>query len=222
MKNFKILLMLPLFILAVASCMKDEEPVQYYSALGMIRIKYDSTIIETDLGHRFLAINYELGDDIKNGDRVLAYFSFINQAVPTGIDSTIDIFSIEKIAVKPVFVYDSVSSDSIGNDGIYFNEMNITKDYLNLSFSILGGESIHYVNLARPEGELRTDTIDLEIRHNRNNDPAYQLIDGIISFDLSSLKNDVADSVVLRIKANVYENDGFQRFIAYKYTRTTE
>jgi hypothetical protein len=222
MKNFKILLLLPLLMLAFTSCMKDEVQIQYYYTIGNMKITSDSSIIETDAGTRFLVVNPYQSDEIKNGDRVLAYFTFVNQSAPVGIDTLIDIYSLNKILVKPVFVYDSVNSDSIGNDDIYLKGVDIVKNYLNLNFSFLGGQTTHLINLARPEGELRTDTIDLEIRHQRNNDPGYVEIDAYVSFDLTSLKSDVADSVVLRIKAKLYEDENYQKIITYKYTRSTE
>lgn len=221
MKHLKILLLLPIFIIVFTSCSKDEGE-SYYVAVGIINITPDSTIIESDLGPRMLVSNNNIDEDIKDGDRVVAYFTLIEDEEPAGIDYIIDIYYLEEIIVKDIVVYDSTTTDTLGNDELGINGISVVKDFLDVSFSFLGGRSKHYINLARPEGELRTDTIYLELRHEDNNDPGVEFLDAFVSFDLTSLQNEVADSVILRIKAHDYDDDEYEKIVTYKYTRSVD
>lgn len=218
MRNFKVLFLMIFVTLVLANCSKDDgEDIVYYSTLGIISEQNDSTFIESDGGKRMFIVNPSLGSDIKEGDRVFAYFTIVDKTLPAGVDYIIDVYSIEEVLFKAIFEYDSTNSDSIGNDEITVNAIEIAKDYLNLNFSFLGGQNKHYINLARPKGEFATDTVELEIRHNDNNDLGINWINAFVSFDLTSIQNNVADSVILRIKANGYDNDSYQKILTYKY-----
>jgi hypothetical protein len=93
----------------------------------------------------------------------------------------------------------------------------LVKDYLNLEFKYYGFDKIHYINLTRAPGEISTDTIELEIKHNDNGDGSSYKLNGFVSFDLESLQNETADSVVLRVIADGYLNETYDKFFTYKY-----
>jgi hypothetical protein len=216
MKTFKFLIFALFAVVIFSRCEKDEQPV-YYSVLGIMDISADSVIINADDDTRLLIQNWDNTTEIKNGDRVVAYFTLTDKQLPIGIDNIIGEYSIQKLLFKQIFILTAATADSIGDDPLTIDEVWLSKDYLNINFSYLGGEKSHYINLIHEEGILRTDTIDLEIRHNSNDDNGYTSISAFASFDLKSVRNEVADSVVLRIKANVYDVNGYEQTFIYKY-----
>ena len=206
-----------IFLFLVASCMKNDQ-VDYYSALGTISITKDSTIISSDEGNRLLVSNPQsIGAAIVDKDRVIANFSLVNKTLPAGIDYVVNVTSCDKILFKPVVELTTANKDSIGNDELGINSIQLVKDYLNLSFTFYGNTQKHYINLIRFPGTIRTDTVDLEIRHNNNNDNTLTYTIAFVSFDLKSLRNTVADSVILRIKAKEFNNLTLQKNYTYKY-----
>jgi hypothetical protein len=220
MRVIKVFILIGFIAISLTSCMDDPaESPTYYGTIGVISKTSDSLIIEADNDLRFLIFNFEKFNKVKNGDRVIASFTIQEETnLPVGIDYFVDVSEITIIPVAPVFVYDSTNSDSIGNDVIRIDQIGVSKNFLNLSFYVLGsGEKSHRINLVRYEGDLRTDTIDLEIRHNGLDDTEYEWLYGFFSFDLTPLKNEVTDSVVLRVRANDYNIDNYEKFFTYKF-----
>jgi hypothetical protein len=217
MKNYMIIFYTLLSVYILTSCKKEEDT--YYSALGTIGITQDSTILEVDSGERLLVENPDnIAITINDQDRVIAYFTITEKAVPTGIDRIINIYNIDKVLFKPVFELIPEKTDSIGNDPLSIASLWLVKDYLNLSFMYSGGnQTLHYINLIRYPGEIPTDTINLEIRHNNNNDYGSYNYSAFVSFDLKSLRNNVTDSVILHIKAKEYDNRIYEKSFTYKY-----
>lgn len=200
----------------LTACNKEEEI--YYSALGIIRISEDSVVIETDNGNRLLVDDRtRIGIPLVDNDRVIAYFTLVDRTAPAGIDLVIDIYDISKVLYKPVIELTSAIADSIGDDPLTVGSLWLDKDFINLSFIYYGGEKMHYINLIRHPGEIRTDTVDLEIRHNDNDDTGMYSYSGFVSFDLSSLQNEVSDSVVLRIKAREFSNQTYRENFIYTW-----
>jgi hypothetical protein len=197
--------------------MKNDQK-DYYSAIGMVSISGDSTIITSDDGERMLVSNANsIIASVKNNDRVVANFTLVDRALPKGINYVIEISAIEKILFKPVIELTSNIADSIGNNEVGINSIHLVKDFLNLSFVFYGNSKTHYINLIRYPGAIRTDTVDLEIRHNNNNDNGAYSTYAFVTFDLKSLRNNVKDSVILRIKAKEFNNRTFEKNFTYKY-----
>ena len=222
MKTYNILIIVIGALLFATNCKNEEDKVQpRYSVLGVISIAGDSTIITSDHGDRFLVTNSVANSNIKDKDRVFAEFNLAEKTLPSGINYIIVLTYIEKILYKPVIELTPAVADSIGNNelGITENDIWVVKNFLNLNFYFYsgGGNIKHYINLVRNPGAIRTDTVDLEIRHNNNLDGLTNKYYGFVSFDLTSLKNNIADSVILRVKAKEFNNRIFEKFFTYKY-----
>jgi len=216
MKKYMIYLVLVVTSGILTGCLKEEEAL--YSALGVIHIANDSVIIDTDKGSRLLVENSSgLVSSIKDKDRVIADFTLVDKTVPQGINYIVAIQYIEKVLFKPVIELTPEIADSIGNDQVGILNLWLEKDYLNLNFAYYGGNEKHFINLIRYPGEIPSDTIDLEIRHNDRNDAGMYRLNGFVSFDLKSLQGESADSVVLRIKAREYDDRLYSKNYTYKY-----
>jgi hypothetical protein len=209
-------LLLASSLLILFSCNKEEP--QYYSALGVLSILNDSTIIETDDNERLLVLNRaNPGAGYSHHDRVIADFSLAGGVKPSGIDYLINLERLEKVLFKPVKVLTAENTDSIGNDPMDVRSIWLAKDFLNLNFGFYGGNQTHYINLIRYPGEIPTDTVQLEIRHNDRDDSGYYALSGFVSFDLSSLRSTVADSLVIKVTAKEFDSRTYTGYFKYKY-----
>lgn len=220
MKRTGILLFIVAMLVLAVSCDKEDDKTIYYS-IGVISIKTDSTIIETDAGERLWIRNpVNIGTAIKDNDRITFNFSTVDGTLPTNIDYIIEITSIQKILLKPITILTPALEDSVGNDPLQINSVWLSKDFLNLDFGFYyDGTTRHYIHLIRAEGEVPTDTVDLEIRHNANNDNGKDGNYGFVSFNLASLQNNIADSVKIRVKAKEYNSRTYEKIFTYKYKR---
>ncbi len=217
MKRFRIIYFLMVFSLLYMSCSKEDSD-NYYSVLGTVEKTGDNILIISDDDERLLINNKSMVGSLIDEDRVIAYFTMVDVVEPEGVDYVIDIYSYTKVVFKPVIVLTPQIADSIGNDPLDISDIWVAKDYLNVDFNYYGGSAgiKHYINLIRYPGEISTDTIDLEIRHNDNSDSQGYLLRGFVTFDLSSLKNP-GDSVVLRIKAKEISPPDFDQHLVYKF-----
>ncbi len=216
MKKYSFLLGLGLVILLLTQCSLDDEE-EYYQALGTLSKTEDSTIILSDDHERLLVENSEGLATLNNGDRLIAYFTLVNKTLPQGIDYIVSVYDYDKVLFKPVIDITSEIEDSIGNDPVSVNGMQVVNDILNVDFSYYGSGTVkHFINLVKQPGPVPTDTIELQFRHNNKDDYSNYVLNGLVSFDLESLRNDVADSVVLKIVAKGYQQN-YVKHVTYKY-----
>ena len=216
MKQYRFFYVLILFALIFVSCSKNDDP-QYYSVLGTVFKTEDSTIVVSDEDEKLLVNNVGSMTNVDDEDRLIVYFSIAEETVPEGIDYLIDVYNYSEVLFKPVLEITAEMADSIGNDALQVKNLWLAKDYLNLNFEYYGNNETHFINLIRPDGEIPADTIELEIRHNNNDDDLNYLMNGFVSFDLKSLRNEAADSVVLHIKAKEYNSHVYDKYFTYKY-----
>jgi len=205
------------FSLIYASCSKDENP-EYFSVLGTVVKANDSTFVVSDEDERLLVNNASALSTINNNERIIAYFSMSDMAKPAGVDYVIDIYNFSPVLFKPVIELTPNIIDSIGNDPMTVRDLWLAKDYLNLNFEYYGsGNKIHYINLTRTPGEVATDTVLVEIKHNARLDPENYALNGFVSFDLQPLKSEGIDSLILHVRAKGYNNNTFNKFFTYKF-----
>ena len=218
MRNLLVFSLLIIAALSMTRCSKDDGTNNaIYNALGTVKISDDSTIVILDNNQRMLVKNVDkLSSAPKNGVRINAYFSIVSEKDPN-IELIVNLLSWEQLLFKPVSKLTSINSDSLGTDPINISRVWVAHNYLNVSFSFYAYNNSHTFDLARVMSNTRTDTITLEIRHNADKDDLSNLYNGVMTFDLSSLKSTAADSVVLDIRAKQYENRTYQDFFIYKY-----
>jgi hypothetical protein len=196
----------------------NDDNTEYYSVLGTVEKTNDSTLIITDDDERLLVSNRSALNSMSDADRIIAYFTMADEAKPEGIDYVIDIYNFSEVLLKPVTVFTSEIADSVGNDPVDVADIWVSKNYLNLNFQYYGGSTgkIHYIHLIRNQGEVPTDTVELEIRHNDQNDSQSYYLRGFVSFDISSLQH-AGDSVILHVKATEYNPPHFDKYFTYKF-----
>ncbi|MDD4489332.1 MAG: NigD-like protein [Paludibacter sp.] len=145
--------------------------------------------------------NYKPDD----GQRVIAYYSVLSDKRATGLyDYDVKLHDVYEVLTKGVFEMTPAKQDSIGNDSIYVSDIWVGSKFLNVEFYYYGWNKTHFINLVSdPDKTYMDGKTHLEFRHNANNDEPYHRRWGIVSFDISSLQSNTADSVELVIHVNM-------------------
>lgn len=160
----------------------------------------------------------------KDGQRVIAYYSVISDKRATDLyDYDVKLHDVYEVLTKGIFEMTPAKQDSIGNDSIYVSDMWVGSKYLNVEFYYYGWNKTHFINLVSDTAKTYTDDgkVHLEFRHNANNDEPYHRRWGIVSFDISSLQSNTADSVELVIHVNMPNQVEDKLFnLTYRYNNT--
>lgn len=154
--------------------------------------------------------NYELTD----GQRAFVVFNELDDKVE-GYDYNIQIKQITNILTKDIVTMgeDENTEDKIGDDKINATYIWMTKDakYLSVEFQYFGTHNEnkkHFLNLvinpSTPEAtdDAENDYLELEFRHNDEDDSPAQLGEGYVSFKLDKIKDMVSGKKGLKIRVN--------------------
>lgn len=199
-----LLLGLPL----LQACMNDSDPQKVIST-ATIRVLQEvdyyflldngETMYPTDIK---AVLNYT----VENGKRVVVYCYLLDDKVD-GYDYSAEIINIRDIPTKDIIPMNEDIADSIGNDPINITSWWYAGGCINFEYKYLGTQQStkqHTVSLVRNviDNTLtdRKDYLSLEFRHNANEDPALEAIDGIVSFRLPGSLFDL--NTGLRVKVN--------------------
>ncbi len=156
-------------------------------------------------GDRIL-VNYTvLGDDQNNGGDISEYYVKVN--------------SVKKILMKEVMDITEENQDSIGNDPIIVKDVWMSDSLLNMEIKYWGGNKMHYINLVKQPGQLTaTDQpIELELRHNANDDVEDIPFASYVSFQLKPIQISGLDSVSFRVTGTDYDGEEFEYEGVYHY-----
>ncbi len=149
----------------------------------------------------------------ENKQRVLIKYNTLSEN-KTGYEQAIQIFAISKVSVSDIKTV-TIENDSIfGNDAIGIESIWLSGNYINLSFYFYADSKMHYLSLVNNStiSYLDDDLIHLELRHNANNDFMAYRKKGVVSFDISSLKNTYSLPVKIQVDTNIYET-GYRTYI---------
>lgn len=179
-------------------------PREFYFALdkGITLFPGDTTTLN----------NYKVTD----GQR--AFIGYLPKTEPVeGYDMSAIIYSIEDILTKDIIPLTEETSDSIGNDGINITTCLINDDYVTLEYQYLGSmdpNKKHMLNLVENQTTGKDPDegyICLEFRHNAFNDTPLNPVNGIVSFKLRNIREQMKDKKGIKIRVQtVY--DGLQEY----------
>lgn len=215
MKILKNTLIFLMIITGFTACEKDE-PEVYFSVLGMLEKTDENIFIDSDDGKKIL-INNEIKSYLEDGDRIVAIFTKVEEELPAGVELIVNIIDIDTVLFKNIIELTPENSDSLGNDPVRIDDLWIAKDFMNINFSFVGGNTSHLINLALVNDSTDSDTVSLELRHNDNDDTGIYNLGSFVSYDLTKVKSEAADSVILKITAQDFYNKDFEDYITYKY-----
>jgi hypothetical protein len=209
---FKYSLFLTAFSLLFISCESDKE---YYSlddiwiTLGFTELyENNSFVIYIDNGDTLLpAANDSPFFPVKNNQRVLVNYTILDEVNMSTKKFWVRINNLYEVLLKNIIELSESNNDSIGNDPVDINNIWISKNFLNVEFSYIGGEKVHFINLTHRPGEIikLSQPVELELRHNSNSDSSKYNLKGIVSFDLKQLKIPDLDSVNIIVSSIDYQ-----------------
>ena len=146
-----------------------------------------------------------------DGQRVVAYFNPLGDNWE-GYDHVVKVEYLRNVLTKQVEELTPENEAEFGNDPvlIYKGNMWISGGYLNVIFcQDLPAKEKHRISLVRPSS-LVDDREDgyfhLELRYNTYGDTTGRWVNGVVSFNLNSLKADGMDMKGIKVKLNSIEN----------------
>jgi hypothetical protein len=197
------------------SCESDDD---YYS-LGDIWISMgfidkpgdgDSFTIKLDNGDTLVPVSNEVPYfNTKNTQRVMVNYTILDEVGQSTKRFYVKINNLNNVLYKDIIELTTSNSDSIGNNPVHIDDIWKSDNLLNIEFSFLGGDVVHYINLVRPEGEVSQlpQPIELQLRHNAKNDQLNYRMRSIVTFDLKNIKIAGQDSVSFVVKSTDYEGN---------------
>ena len=200
------------------SCLDDDGPS--YSDLTIATLKAtdaDSYYFGLDSGRKMYP-----GDDsavrnypIVDGKRVFVWFHQLEEQVP-GYDYNIQVVQMDSILTKDIIPLTKATADSIGDNKINVTYHWIAQGYLTMEFQYYGTRNPnkkHMINLVHNEDMELVDEegyINLEFRHNAFDDNGGSLGEGIVSFNLDKVAEEMKTAKGLKVRVKtIYDNIQF-------------
>lgn len=218
--------LLGLLAVALFSCDLDDDGYSldnYWIGFGIIDVDSgsDYTIKLDDGPELFPIAGYYHWNDVEDSMRVLVNFTILDDKLVDDEHEQyyVRINSMKDILFKGVLDITEEIEDSIGNDPIHVDEVWMTNNMLTLELDYYGSGQVHYVNLVKQPGEITADDqpIQLELRHNDNDDQPVYHMSAFVTFDLSSLQIAGQDSVTFTVTGKEYEGETFKYDGTYRY-----
>lgn len=211
-KTFFLFLLLPFFV----ACIDDNDslPDNYHVDIATVINPGQSSTFMFQLDNQKLMWTAETFSSTyipKDGQRIVAYYTlFPDKPSDALYDYKVQLNDAYTVLTKGIFAIKPAQQDSIGNDSIFVKNMWVGSDYLNVEFVYPGNDKIHFISLVSDASKVYTDgKTHLEFRHNANDDSPVAYRDGIVSFNLKSLKpvsNPAENSIVVPIDLVIHVN----------------
>jgi hypothetical protein len=223
MKNYFVSSIVAIAIFFTAFSCDDSNSGNYLFDIATVEIQDDGTFaLVLDNGVRLWSEASDVRYIGKNRQRVFVNYTVLSEKYNRE-NYSIKINDIWDILTKSPILLTAENADSIGNDPVKINSIWVGSDFLNVDFFFnYGGVRPHAINLVKNTVVTPPDDgkIHLEFRHNSYQSTNMRLYEGLVCFDLKSLRVNTADSVQLSIK--VKDWDGEKIFdITYYYNNTT-
>ena len=200
-------------IVALVGCNLDGEntPGVYYTDFVTTHVNVDKTlyfehILRNDLGSVMLDPNPAVKSDLYEGQRVILQY-YINEERP---DKSKEVEVLEIYSVRHDTIA-HVHPDTLAaypNDPLKINTISRTGNYINLDMAIEYFNKPHGLDLFSNPMQASSDTIDVILRHNRNDDVFGYWASAYASFYIPGL----ASYKAMRVYANT-PNDPMGYFV---------
>ena len=172
-----------------------------------------------------LASNYSQGweENFDNGERIMLNYTILDENLDSSgeIESYyVKVNSIDDVLMKGVMDLTPENEDSIGNDPIIVNDYWMTDSLLTFKLRYWGYNQIHFLNLVKQPGDLSAENqpIELELRHNANEDDEAIPYTAFVSFSLNDLRIEGLDSVQFVVTSTDYEDNEFSEDGVFNYS----
>ncbi|MEL7586114.1 MAG: NigD-like protein [Prolixibacteraceae bacterium] len=177
--------------------------------------------VEMDNGSVLIPINNYRPWDLENSDRVLINYTIVGDKKVTEDEKQyyVKVNSMSEVLYKGIFDITPAKEDSIGNDPIRVEDVWKSKNMLTLQLGFYGNVKKHYINLVKQPGTLTPESqpVQLELRHNENDDERIFNMTAFVTFDLSAIQIAGQDTVSYVVKGKKYNGDDFSFKGVYRY-----
>lgn len=177
--------------------------------------------VEMDNGAVLIPVTHYHAWKLDNHDRVLINYTILGDKEITGEEEEyyVKINSMSEVLYKGILDITPAIEDSIGNDPIRVEDIWKTRNMLTLQLGYYGRVKTHFINLVKQPGELTGDDqpIELELRHNENDDDRFYNMTAFVTFDLSAIKIAGQDTVSYVVKGKKYNGEDFSFKGVYRY-----
>jgi hypothetical protein len=210
-------------LIGFTGCLDDDDDnLVYYLELGVVDGDNEGDfLIVTDSDTKLKLLNYPDDFEIEDGKRVLIKYVIEDSSSAGGdYDFLVNAYSLENVIVKNIIELNEENRDTIGTDPLVINSIWIEGGFLNVDFTFMGADKIHYINMVKdPEEQEGNETrIYLQVRHKNNGDLPYQRFRGIMSFLLEPLQVEGSSMVTLVFNPQNYYSIGFNDLeVEYEY-----
>ncbi|WP_159521823.1 NigD1/NigD2 family lipoprotein [Sunxiuqinia indica] len=221
--NFSLVAILALLVFGCD--LNDDEGYSlgnFWVGFGIIDVDGSGYTIKMDDGEElFPADGYYHWDEDEDSTRVLVNFTVLDEKLVDDEHEEyyVRVNSVQKILFKGIFDITEETEDSIGNDPVHVEDVWAANNMLTFELEYYGSGLTHYVNLVKEPGEFTSadEPIQLELRHNNNDDePGYQM-SAFVTFDLSELQLAGQDSVTYKITGKDYGGETYEYEGTYRY-----
>lgn len=225
----RILMFAAVFVFALLltlSCSKDDDS---YS-LGKIWISMGLIETENTFGYDFI-IYCDNGDTLlpaansaryfepKNNQRVIANYTKLGDVTNSEKQFYVKVNNLSNVLFKDVIPFNEEIADSLGSDPIDMIDMWLSGDMLNIEFQYAGGNRVHYINLVyntNENGEI-DESVELEFKHNANDDELNYALKGIVTFKLNNLRIEGQNETNIVVNWTNYNGESKSNTGTYKY-----
>lgn len=215
-----------LLILTV-SCSENENYSlsDYWVGFGVLKVESDNYLIYMDDGSLLKPVVWTIpvwdNTEWKDGARILVNFTILDDVTNENEDVEkylVKINEVQKILMKDVLDLTDENADSIGNDPIEVQDYWMTDSLINFKLRYWGYNEVHYLNLVHEQDSVIDGLLNLELRHNANNDEESITYTAYVSFSLNKFRIAESDSVEFQVTSIDYdgETNTFQEVFNYK------
>lgn len=216
------------FLLMFTGCLNDDEGYSLsdvWIGIGTVQKATDETVtVKLDNNDVLVPVvsNYPLWEleNFENGKRVMVNYTILDEDENSSLPRFfVKINSVKDVLTKGIIDITPENQDSIGNDPIVVQECWMTDSLLNFQLKYRGRYKVHFINLVKQPGTLTADSqpVELELRHNANDDDEAIPFTAFVSFKLKNLQVAGLDSVSFRVTSSDYKGEEFEYEGIYKY-----
>ncbi|MCY1720097.1 NigD-like protein [Prolixibacteraceae bacterium Z1-6] len=147
-------------------------------------------------------------EEYESGDRVLVNYTILEEDATSSIPRYyVKVNRIENVLMKGIMDITTENEDSIGNDPIIVQDYWVADSLLSFKLKYWGYDRIHFLNLVKQPGDITEEDqpIQLELRHNANQDAESVPYSAFVSFSLNSLRIEGLDSVRFEFTSTDYD-----------------
>jgi len=241
MKKFRIGIFIGL-ILLIVGCLDDDgySLDKMWIGFGVVQESDDEQLsVVMDNGDKLIPITWsyyqtrdgqlfqDVQNHLENGDRVIVNYTILDD---DGSDADeietffVKVNSIKSVLMKGVMNITPEIEDSLGNDPIIVEDYWMTDSLLTFKLKYWGYNQTHFLNLVKYPGELTESNlpIELELRHNANDDEETVPYSAFVSFSLNELRIDGLDSIQFVFTSTDYEGIEFSVDDVFDYSALGE